>query len=53
MRFTAELDCEDMSMKVRCSNREGRIVFTSVFFNSVCLCSLGLTVLRKNGELIL
>lgn len=53
MRFIAQLGCKDISMKVRCSNRKGHIISTSVFFNSVCLCSLGLTVPRKDGELIL
>lgn len=44
---------EDVSPKVSCSNGKGDTVFASVFFNSVCLCSLGLTVPRKDAELIL
>lgn len=44
---------EDVSPKVSCSNGKGDTVFASVFFNSVCLCCLGLTVPRKDAELIL
>lgn len=53
MQFISQLGSEDISTKVRCSNRKGHTAFASVFFNSVCLCFLGLTVPRKDGELIL
>lgn len=52
MQFISQLWYEGISTKVRCSNRKGHIVFASVFL-SASLCSLGLAVPRKDGELFL